>query len=44
MFLGWASIQTSLIPNFLRFPAPIIHKRQRFTLRTDFKQSYGFAH
>ena len=40
MFLGGASIQTSLIPNFLCFPALIIHK---VTLRTDFKQSYDFA-
>ena len=50
MFLSWASIQTSLIPNFLCFLALIIHKRQRFTLRTDSNynmtaiHSCGFAH
>ena len=50
VFLGWASIQTSLIQNFLCFLALIIHKRQRFTLRTDSNynmtaiHSRGFAH
>lgn len=39
LFLGWTSSQTSLILNFLCFLALIIPKRQKFTLRTDFKQS-----